>query len=135
MHLVLDTNIFVAAGFNPGSHSAQLLELVQDGELTLLWDDATRRETKAILRQIPPLDWAEVAGLFKPEFRVPRSETPPDLADIEDPEDRKFADLAQRTDAVLVSNDDHLLAARESLGITILTPRQCVAHMREGPPS
>lgn len=126
MYLVLDTNIFVAAGFNPGSHSAQLLELVRNGDLTMLWDKATRRETESILRQIPPLDWDELEGLFKPELRVPRSESPADFTNIDDPEDRKFADLAQRAGAVLVSNDDDLLAARDSLDITILTPRQFI---------
>ena len=31
--VVLDTNVFVAAGFNPGSHSARLVEAVRDGRL------------------------------------------------------------------------------------------------------
>ena len=35
---MLDTNVFVAAGFNPGSHSAWLVEAVRDGRLRMIWD-------------------------------------------------------------------------------------------------
>jgi len=34
--VVLDTNVFVAAGFNPGSHSARLVEAVHDGRLRMV---------------------------------------------------------------------------------------------------
>ena len=42
--VVLDTNVFVAAGFNRGSHSAWLVEAVRDGRLRMVWDNATRAE-------------------------------------------------------------------------------------------
>jgi predicted nucleic acid-binding protein len=48
--LVLDTNVSVAAGFNPGSHSARLLEAIRDGRLRMIWDDATREETELVMR-------------------------------------------------------------------------------------
>jgi uncharacterized protein len=40
--VVLDTNVFVGAGFNPRSHSALLLDAVRDGRLRMVWDDAIR---------------------------------------------------------------------------------------------
>jgi predicted nucleic acid-binding protein len=43
-HVVLDTNVFVGAGFNPRSHSALLLDAVRDGRLRMVWDDATHKE-------------------------------------------------------------------------------------------
>jgi ATP-binding cassette subfamily B protein/subfamily B ATP-binding cassette protein MsbA len=47
--VVLDTNVFVAAGFNPGSHSA-LVAAVRDGRLRLVWDDATHTEIEDAAR-------------------------------------------------------------------------------------
>src|SRR5690242_20609336 len=48
--VVLDTNVFVAAGFNPGSHSARLVEAVRDGRLRMIWDDTTRAEIEQVMR-------------------------------------------------------------------------------------
>lgn len=130
MNVILDTNIFVAAGFNPGSHSAELIDRIRSGELALLWDESTFAEIRTILEKIPPLNWDDFEPLFRPEYEVPRAETPPDLGSIEDPEDRKFAALAKRTGATLISNDDHLLDARGTLDLTILTPGEYLQNDR-----
>ena len=61
--------MFVAAGFNPRSHSARLVQAVRDGRLRMIWDDAIREETEHVMRQIPPLSWTRVAGLFRAEDR------------------------------------------------------------------
>jgi PIN domain len=47
--VVLDTNVFVAAGFNPGSHSARLVEAVRDGRLRMVWNDATHAEIEHVM--------------------------------------------------------------------------------------
>ncbi len=60
MDVVLDTNVWVAAGFNPDSSAAQIIQAIRDGDLRLVWNEATRRETRQILTQIPPLDWHRV---------------------------------------------------------------------------
>ena len=65
--VVIDTNVFVAALFNPKSASASILEGVREGRFRLIWNQPTRRETEMILRRIPRLDWQTVAGLFRPE--------------------------------------------------------------------
>ena len=65
--VVIDTNVFVAAGFNPRSASARILEGVREGRFRLIWNQPTRRETEMILRRIPRLDWQKVADLFRPE--------------------------------------------------------------------
>jgi predicted nucleic acid-binding protein len=120
--VVLDTNVFVAAGFNPHSASAQIIESVRAGHLRLVWNETTRSETESVLRQIPPLDWRSFADLFRPEDRsaitVPLERFPhiPDWAD------RKFAALSKSTGAVLVTADDHLLGTRDRGAIQIMTP-------------
>src|SRR5689334_24877907 len=68
--VVVDTNVFVAAGFNPTSASARILEGVREGRFRLIWNRPTRRETEMILRRIPRLDWRKVADPFRPENEV-----------------------------------------------------------------
>src|SRR6516165_11509965 len=65
--IVIDTNVFVAAGFNPRSASVRVLAAVRQGRLQLIWNKPTQRETEMILRRIPRLDWEKVANLFQPE--------------------------------------------------------------------
>ena len=115
--VVIDTNVFVAAGFRPRSASARVLAAVRTGALRLVWDDATRGETERVVRRIPRLDWPAVAGLFAAEARWSDATRPTDFLDVPDPDDRKFAALAAAAGAVLVTMDDHLLAARGEFAV------------------
>ena len=69
--IVIDTNVFVAAAFNPRSASARVLAAVRQGCFQLIWNKPTQRETEMILRRIPRLDWERVAILFQPEGSLP----------------------------------------------------------------
>jgi predicted nucleic acid-binding protein len=51
--VVIDANVFVAAGFNASSASARIVGAVREGRLRLLWNTPTRNETETILRRIP----------------------------------------------------------------------------------
>ena len=128
--IVIDTNVFVAAGFNPRSAAAQILAAVREGRLQLIWNEPTRRETEMILRRIPHLDWERVADLFQPETEFTSPVDAESFALIPDPEDRKFAALSAAAQAPLVTNDNDLLAHRDMVGIDVLTPRGFLA--REG---
>lgn len=122
LRLVLDTNVFVAAGFNPRSHSARIIARIRAGEWRLLWNRETRRETEAVLRQIPPLARHTFADLFRPQDEFTGATDPPAYGFVEDEADRKFAALAVAAGATLVSNDDHLLSVRHRLSVPVLTP-------------
>lgn len=124
LKVVIDTNIIVAAGFNSSSHSARLLEMLRRGNLILVWDQATRRESQRIIHQIPHLDWEDIAGLFTPESEFTGRTKPGDYPIIADPDDRKFAALAAASGAILVTNDEHLLSVRSELDLQILTPAE-----------
>ena len=113
---ILDTNVFVAAGFNPNSASARLLRRVRDGRMQLIWNEATRRETRAVLMRIPMLSWEAVEDLFRPEGQGPDAALD-DMAFVEDPKDRKFAALSLATQVPLVTADDHLLVHRGRLDV------------------
>jgi predicted nucleic acid-binding protein len=124
--VVLDTNLFVAAGFNPASDAARILAAVRVGALRLVWDEATRRETVYVVRTIPPLAGTDLTGLFGPDGRYDGPTHPEQFGEIPDPADRKFAALAAATGAVLLTRDRHLLEGRPHPGVEVLTPGEFV---------
>jgi uncharacterized protein len=135
--VVLDTNVFVAAGFNPRSASAEIVDAVRKGQLRMVWNDATRREIERTMHRIPPLRAHPVARLFRPADRFIAATHPEQFVDIPDPDDRKFAALAHAADAILVSSDEHLLRYRGPLNLTVLTPGTFSKNhlrRRQGPP-
>ena len=121
--VVLDTNVFVAAGFNPRSASAKIVDAVKQGQVRMVWNDATRGEIERIMQQIPPLRTHAVSDLFRPEDRHTAATHPERFAFIPDSDDRKFAALAHAAGAALISNDDHLLCHGGHMDLTVLTPR------------
>jgi putative PIN family toxin of toxin-antitoxin system len=136
-HVVLDTNVFVAAAFNPRSRAARVLDAVRDGRLRLIWDEATRRETRRILELIPPISWEPFASLFREENRHQGPVNPGWFGHVRDPEDRKFGALAYAADATLITRDDDLLEIRSNVSVPILTPTEFVERWfgaTEGPP-
>ena len=46
--VVIDTNVFVAAGFNSKSAAARVFEGVREGRFRLIWNEPTRRETEIV---------------------------------------------------------------------------------------
>jgi putative PIN family toxin of toxin-antitoxin system len=120
--VVLDTNVFVAAGFNPRSAAAKIMAAVKQRQMRMVWNDATRREIERIMQKIPPLRAYAVAELFRPEDRFTAETHPEQFSAIPDPDDRKFAALAYAAGASLISNDAHLLAHQDPPDLVVLTP-------------
>jgi predicted nucleic acid-binding protein len=125
--VVLDTNIFVGGGFNKASHSAEIIQSIRDGRLVLVWDKATRRETMKVVSQIPPLDWKKFEDLFQDENEFKGKTDAARFTHVEDPNDRKFAALADAAGAILVSKDDHLLNTRRQSAVRIYTPGEFIS--------
>jgi uncharacterized protein len=84
-----------------------------------------------VLRRIPSLCWDKFADLFRPEGEFTGRFDPRDFVFIEDPDDRKFAALAEAAKVPLVTNDHHLLAHRNLIGFDVLTPRAFLARAGE----
>jgi len=133
--VVIDTNVFVAAGFNARSASARILAAIRDGRLQLVWNEPTRREAEFVLRRIPLLGWGEFGDLFRPEGEFTGRVDLHDFVFIEDPDDRKFAALSAAAKVPLVTNDHHLLAHRNLIGFDVQTPRAFLARAGETPSS
>jgi predicted nucleic acid-binding protein len=130
--VVLDTNVFVAAGFNLGSNAARILNAVRDGQLRMVWNEETRRKILYILRRIPPLRKKRVDNLFRQEDQFTGSTYPENFELIPDPDDRKFAALAHAADAMLISRDEHLLEYRQQLDVIVLTTSEYWSRYQEG---
>ena len=125
--LVVDTNVFVAAGFEPASASARLLDAIARGRCRMMWHRTTRRETERVLRRIPRLDWQRFAPLFRPEWEHEGALDLAPFGAIEDAGDRKFAALAAATGSILISSDSHVLARRDALPVRVLKPGEFLA--------
>ena len=125
--ILADTNIFVAAGFNRGSSSHQIISALHQGRLLQIWNEKTRQETLAIVERIPPLDPDFVEILFRDEGYFPGPTAPEDFEIIEDKSDRKFAALAHACGVLLITNDSDFLNIRDLLDITVLRPSEFVA--------
>ena len=132
MRVVIDTNVFVGAAFNPVSASARLLSAVREGRAALVWDAPTRHETRAVLDRIPRLSWTAVSDLFREDCRFVGETRPAAVTQIADPADRKFAALACAAGCTLVSSDRHLLDHRHSLGVPVVTPGELMSGDRPG---
>jgi predicted nucleic acid-binding protein len=129
---ILDTNVFVAAGFRPMSASARLIAFARDGVILLVWDHPTRAETRRILEKIPRLSWAAVQGLFTDDGEFRDRTSPEDFELVRDAEDRKFAALAAATGVPLVSSDQDLLEHQGSDVFEVRTPGEMVRWVEGG---
>lgn len=135
LRLILDTNVFVAACFRPGSSPGRLIAAARAGTVLQVWSPPTRRETEKILRRLPRGGWAPVADLFTEAGAV---DPPPDAAAfafVADPDDRKFAALAAATGVTLVSSDKGLLVHDGAAGLTVRRPWQVLAGLDAAPPA
>ncbi len=131
LRVVLDTNVFVAAAFDPRSHAARIIDAVREGRLRLVWNEATRRETREILERIPPISWEPFADLFRDENRHRDPVNPGWFGHVRDPDDRKFGALAYAGDATLITQDDDLLEGRSNVDVPILTPAEFLRDLRQ----
>ncbi len=127
--IIVDTNVFVGAAYNPDSSSRKIVDGCREGTYTLVVSEPIRREYRRMLprairgadelrRTLMLVDRAEVveAGLVP---RVVR----------EDPDDDKFfaAAWAGEVDAI-ITNDRAFLAIDGAEGIRVLRPGEFLAE-------
>jgi putative PIN family toxin of toxin-antitoxin system len=126
--VVLDTNVLVAAAYNPRSASRHVVEACLDGELLPVLSRAIRREYEFILdraaRGRPYLD--QIHQVLDSAEVIEPAQTPRVVPD--DPEDDKLVAAALAAGAVLVTNDAHLLALVGHEGLKVVRPADVRAH-------
>jgi putative PIN family toxin of toxin-antitoxin system len=126
--VVLDTNVLVAAAYNPRSASRRVVEACLDGEMTAVLSSALRREYDFILSRAlcgrPYLD--RLRTLLDRAEVVQPAETPRVVP--EDPDDDKLVAAALAGAAIVVSNDAHLLAVKGHEGLRVVRPAELCAR-------
>src|SRR5262245_30558891 len=126
--VVLDTNVLVAAAYNPRSASRQVVEACLGGGLTPVLSLALRREYEFVLARAaggrPYL--GRIRRLLEGAEVVEPAQTPRGVPD--DPEDDKLVAAARAARAALVTNDAHLLALAGFEGLEVVRPTDIRAH-------
>jgi predicted nucleic acid-binding protein len=120
--VILDTNVLVASGFNPKSHSAQIVEQVRCGLLRMTWAEQTRDEAEWIVRKIPPLSWTAIVELFRSEDCYSGALFPERFQQIPDKADLIFAALSDATGTPLITIDKGILSVRDTLAVPVFMP-------------
>jgi putative PIN family toxin of toxin-antitoxin system len=120
--VVLDTNVLVAAAYNPDSASRRVVEACLRGELTAVLSPALRREYEFILaRAVRRQPYLERLRLLLDSAEVVEPAQTPQVV-LDDPDDDKLVAAALASDAVLVTNDAHLLGVAGHEGLQVLRP-------------
>lgn len=129
--LVIDTNLVVAAYFNPRSASAKIIRLLRDHfAFDVVYTERMRREIWQILRNIRASKTFqnEMKKILDGGLRVMR--TRPHRIVRDDPEDDKFVDCALAAKAdYLITNDHHMLKLGEIDDIEVLRPTEFVRRL------
>lgn len=128
--VVPDTNLFIAARFNPKSYSAKILNMIGDGRIIFLWSEETRREIERIVRNVKPTPDFLIAvdKLFLIGDNIGRIERLNVIAD--DPDDNKILACAKVGDAdYIITSDDHLLVLKTFGTTRIITPKRFLEHV------
>lgn len=120
--VVLDTNVLIAAAYNPDSASRRIVEACLKGERTAILSPALRREYERILTRAARGQsyLSQLQVLLEKAEVVEPAETPRVVPD--DPDDDKLVAVALAAGAVLVTNDAHLLAVVGHQGLQVVRP-------------
>jgi|DewCreStandDraft_4_1066084.scaffolds.fasta_scaffold04161_12 putative PIN family toxin of toxin-antitoxin system len=130
IRVVLDTNCFLAARWNPSSASAHIIRMCLQGELRHLCTPAVARELRRLVAQVGARpgfirlveQYLSTAEVVEPVAVPERSA---------DPEDQKFLECAAAGADYLVSSDNHLLDVRGAGRALVVKPGRFLRYLEE----
>jgi putative PIN family toxin of toxin-antitoxin system len=127
MKVVIDTNIFVSSFF--GGNPKKIIDMWKKEKITLCLSNVIFDEYIDVLRRIGMKDEAELEELlsfFSKGFNILFTTKTPKIKIVKnDPDDDKFIECAAALKAdVVITGDREVLAAKQYMGIRILTPQQ-----------
>lgn len=124
LRIVTDTNLFIAARWNPYSTSARILEACRYQFFQFCYSPPVREEVFFLLKQVKgsPRFFHWVEDIFRHGCLVKLKVISPVIQ--EDPEDDKFLATAVEGQAhYLITSDEHLLHLKRFKGVLIVTPK------------
>lgn len=134
MRVVLDTNVVVSALLTGGGTADLALQLILQGQATLLadsrilaeYDDVTARPGFGFLEAERRVLMDVLAAVAEPVIARPLR------LDLPDPDDRMFVEvaIAGAADALVTGNRRHFVPRRGRLGVLVLSPKAFVDRMR-----
>ena len=135
MRVVLDTNVIVSAVLTTHGVCAQILDMLTEGVFGIYVDDRILSEYDSVLRRpqlhLIPDDAAEIMewirSVAEPVGAVPLP------AELPDPGDMPFLEVAASTGAILVTGNTRHYPKRSRVGIIVLSPREFLELLRRSP--
>lgn len=122
--VVLDTNIVVSALLNSFGAPGRVLDLVLAGELTVAYDDRVLAEWREVLRR-EKLEFAvrDVEALLGFVEAEGLGVNPRPLgAELPDPDDVPFLEVAHAAEATLITGNTKHCAEEARRGVAVLNP-------------
>ena len=137
MRVVLDTNVLVAGLLSAGGPPGWIVEAVFAGDLEPAFDGAIRQEYEEVLRRaefrFSPTSIDDIlAALDQFGFHV--TVAAPWPIPLPDRDDEPFLAVAQASASVLVTGNLRHFPPRVRSGVTVLSPREFVDHLKPGRP-
>lgn len=135
MKVVLDTNVIVSGVLTTHGVCAQILDMLTEGVFGIYVDDRILAEYDSVLRRprlhLIPDDAAEVIEWIRSVAE--RIGAVPLPAELPDPEDLPFLEVASSAGAILVTGNSRHYPKRSRGGVTVLSPREFLELLRRSP--
>jgi len=135
MKVVLDTNVIVSGVLTVHGVCAQILDMLTEGVFGIYVDDRVLAEYDSVLRRprlllisgevAEVMEW--IRSVAEPVGAVPLP------AELPDPEDIPFLEVAASTGAILVTGNTRHYPKRLRGGVTVLSPREFLELLRLSP--
>lgn len=128
MRIVLDTNVLVSGLLNPRGNPGRIVDLVNTGYLTVLFDDRILMEYRVVMARprlkIQPTDAALVLDQIEGSGEL--TPAPPLDIELPDPKDVPFAEVAEAgdADALVTGNGRDFVPRRGKIRTPVLTPAE-----------
>ena len=133
MRAVLDTNVVVSGAMTPHGTCRQLVDLLAQYRIEVCVDGRIMAEYDEVLHRpelkIEPAEAAVVLKLI--DGAALHVACGPLAADLPDPDDLPFLEVAFEADAVLVTGNKRHFPKRERQGVRVLSPREFLDLLRD----
>ena len=135
MKVVMDTNVLVSGLMTRGGTCSVILDLLSDGRLTAVLDDRIMSEYRRVCAE-PRLSLdSDAVGDFL-RFMADSAENvtaTPLKADLSDPDDLPFLEVATEAQAVLVTGNKKHFPQRIAGAVQVVSPGEFLAMLRLPP--
>ncbi|MFH1978722.1 MAG: putative toxin-antitoxin system toxin component, PIN family [Candidatus Aenigmatarchaeota archaeon] len=121
--IVIDTNLIIAARYNPKSASSKVIDLCIEHRLLALYSEKTRNENLNILLKVQPSNeyLIKIRLFFSKSIYIPDPTTRVNICS--DYSDNKYFETAIDAGAqYIISNDKHLLEHDGYYGVRVMRP-------------